>query len=145
MSFELDISKFAAKAKGNAEKVVKKVVLDLGKKVVERSPVGDASYWKNPPPKGYVGGRFRANWQHGTTMPSGDLQAIDPSGGVSLSRIESSLTASQAFGVHYLVNNLPYAQRLENGWSRQAPQGMVGLTVVEFEAVVRDAAKAVNP
>ncbi|NBT33816.1 MAG: hypothetical protein EBT13_18445 [Rhodobacteraceae bacterium] len=34
----------------------------------------------------------------------------------------------------YIQNNLPYANRLENGWSGQAPQGMVALTVAEVSA-----------
>ncbi|KAA5656825.1 hypothetical protein J471_5157, partial [Acinetobacter baumannii 1032359] len=28
----------------------------------------------------------------------------------------------------YIQNNQPYAERLENGWSDQAPQGIYGLT-----------------
>ena len=34
----------------------------------------------------------------------------------------------------YIQNNLPYANRLENGWSNQAPAGMVALTIAEVEA-----------
>jgi len=37
----------------------------------------------------------------------------------------------------YLVNNLPYAQRLEGGWShRQAPNGMVALSIQKFDGKV---------
>ena len=37
----------------------------------------------------------------------------------------------------YLVNNLPYAQRLENGWStKQAPNGMVALSIQKFDGRV---------
>jgi hypothetical protein len=47
--------------------------------------------------------------------------------------------------VHFLTNNLPYALRLEYGWSKnQAPAGMVGLAVAEFQSIVRDAAAEVN-
>ena len=42
------------------------------------------------------------------------------------------------------MNNAPYAQRIENGWSRQAPQGLVGLTVVMFQQIVREAAEALS-
>jgi len=35
----------------------------------------------------------------------------------------------------YLANNLPYAQRLEDGWSQQAPEGMVKLTVQRFQQI----------
>jgi hypothetical protein len=32
----------------------------------------------------------------------------------------------------YIQNNLPYAERLENGWSKQAPHGMVKITLYEL-------------
>jgi hypothetical protein len=142
--FALDIAKFANKAKGNADKVVRKVVLDIGSRVVERSPVGDASHWKRPPPPGYVGGRFRANWQHGVgEMPKTVFDTVDD---VSNERIAASLNGGDAFAVHYIVNNLPYSIALENGHSQQAtPGGIVGLTVAEFGNIVRDAVKEVNP
>lgn len=143
MTFDLDISKFVSKTKGKADKVVRKIVLDIGRRVVERSPVGDATYWKSPPPPGYVGGRFRGNWQHGTVdMPRTVFDTVDD---VSGERIAASVNNGEAFAVHYIVNNLPYAIALENGHSRQAPPGgIVGLTVVEFGGIVREAAQEVN-
>lgn len=35
----------------------------------------------------------------------------------------------------HLTNNVPYIERLENGWSKQAPQGMAKLTVEELRGV----------
>ena len=49
-----------------------------------------------------------------------------------------------AGGVTYLSNSLPYAVPLENGWSKQAPQGMVKLTAQEFPQYVSQAAKDAN-
>lgn len=96
-------------------------------------------------PRGYVGGRFRGNWQYGeNTPPSGELDTIDPSGGVSVARFASVTTTMEGGAVDYIVNNLPYAQRLENGWSKQAPAGMVALTVQRFSAIVNEAAARVN-
>lgn len=40
----------------------------------------------------------------------------------------------------FLTNNLPYIERLERGWSKQAPTGMVALTVAEFGGIAADAA-----
>ena len=143
MTFDLDISKFVAKTKGKSDKVVRKIVLDIGRRVVERSPVGDATYWKSPPPPGYVGGRFRGNWQHGIgDIPRSVFDTVDD---VSGERISASVNNGEAFSVHYIVNNLPYSISLENGHSRQAPPGgIVGLTVVEFGGIVREAAQEVN-
>lgn len=151
-SFVADLSAFVARANGNMDRVVRKVVLDVGTSVVEKSPVGDRDFWKSniiraavnlpPLPAGYVGGRFRGNWQYAFGhVPQGQNDAIDPTGGVSVNRISSGLgSLSNATGIHYVANNLPYAQRLEEGWShRQAPQGMVMLTVVEFQTFFRRA------
>ncbi len=140
--FAIDISRFARLAKGRADMVVRKVLLDIGSRLVMRSPVGDPGYWKNPAPKGYTGGHFRANWQYGQGfIPGGVFPTIDKSGRVSLDRIKASVSNSAApYGrVHYIVNNLPYGPRLETGWSRQAPAGMVGLVVREYQAIVRKA------
>lgn len=141
-SFVLDLSRFADKAKGRLDTVVRKIVLDLGERIVLRSPVGDPSIWQSPPPPGYVGGRFRANWQYGYgAMPDGEASAPDPRGDATQARIRAGVMGAPAAGVHYIVNNLPYAERIEDGWSTQAPAGVVGLAVVEFDGVVRSAAQ----
>ncbi len=141
--FALDISRFVAKAKLNAALVEKKIILEIGRRVVDRSPVGDPTYWKSKPPAGYVGGRFRANWQHGTgSMPT---QTFDTTNNESNARIGSSVATSAPYSVHWIVNNLPYSVALENGYSRQAPPGgIVQLTVIEFENIVNEQAREVN-
>lgn len=142
MTFSDDLAKFSDKAKGRMADVVRKVVIDVGERLVMRSPVGDGTLWQTSPPPGYVGGRFRANWQYGYgSMPPGDLPDIDKTGAASNTRIRSGVTGAPVAGIHYICNNLPYAQRLEDGYSKQAPTGMVALTVVEFGGVVQGAAK----
>lgn len=148
-TFELDLRKFVEKAGKRGHEAVAQVVLGLHARVDARSPVGDAKYWKSPPPKGYVGGRFRANWQLGVgSMPGGTIATPDPSGATVRARIAAALPEDAAGRVYYLANNVPYAQRIENGWSRQAPQGVVGLAMVEVQSIVNDAvaeAKAAHP
>lgn len=128
-----------------ADLVVRKIVLDVGTRLVERSPVGDPTYWKSEPPAGYVGGRFRANWQYGdSVMPGGTLKDVDPSGASTIGKLTGKVEIHASGKLHYLVNNLPYAHRLENGWSRQAPFGMVNLTFIEFKPIVRAASRALS-
>lgn len=140
-SFSLDLSAFTKKAGANADLVVKRVVAGMAESVIEMSPVGDGVYWKSPPPKGYVGGRFRGNWDYGFNAPPTKQfdKVVDKSGAISTRRIQQGFSAAPTSGVHYLANNLPYAIRLENGWSRQAPAGMVGVTVLKFQAIVKGA------
>lgn len=136
MGFAVDLSKFAQKANGNIDAVVRKIVLDVGTRLVNRSPVGDPVLWKTSAPAGYVGGRFRANWQYGFNVaPSGVRDTVDPSGNVSQDQISQGARSSPVAGMHYIVNNLPYAQALEDGHSSQAPHGMVMLTVLEFASM----------
>jgi len=139
-SFSLDLRAFVDKAKGNLDKVVRGAVLDVAARIVQRSPVGDASLWKDPPPKGYVGGRFRANFDAALgASPSNIYPDIDPTGQVSLDRIAAVIPDKAGGNVFYIANNLPYAVRLEDGWSTQAPAGMIGLVVTEWKTIVDDA------
>jgi hypothetical protein len=141
--FTLQLQQFAAKAKERADDVVGLVVVKVSARLDERSPVGDAKFWKSPPPKGYIGGRFRGNWQLGVgTIPAGETGRIDTGGGATQSAIVAKVPEDAAGKVYYLANNVPYARRIEDGWSRQAPAGLVGLTVVEFETFVRESVAA---
>lgn len=146
MSFELDLKAFADKTSAKANAVVRKIVIDVGTALVLKSPVGDADYWQHPAPAGYVGGRFRANWQYGFNAPVlATSEKVDPEGAATIQTIVGKVKADAAGEVHYITNSLPYAQAIEIGHShRQAPQGVVGLTVLEFGPIVEAAAKAVQ-
>lgn len=140
MSFTLDLQAFTKKAGANADLVVKRVVAGMAESVIEMSPVGDGVYWKRPPPKGYVGGRFRGNWDYGfNAAPKQQFDVVDKTGAMSMGRVLMGLSAAPTAGIHYIANNLPYAERLENGWSRQAPVGMVGVTILKFQAIMKEA------
>lgn len=140
MSFTVDLQRFAQKAGSKADEAVGGIVFNIAAELDRRSPVGDATYWKNPPPAGYVGGRFRANWQLGVdTVPRGERNAVDPNGTVALPAIAAAIPDEAAGKVFWIANNVPYAQRIEYGWSRQAPQGLVGLTTQNFQQIVREA------
>ena len=93
-------------------------------------------------PTGYVGGRFRANWQVTFNEPANSsLDVIDPGGGstveagaVQISQFDDGVAAI------WIINNLVYAIPLENGHSHiQAPQGMVKITAAEFQQYVTTA------
>ena len=145
MSFADDMRRFAEIFDRRANAVVRKIIIDVGTAVVLKSPVGDPSYWKWPAPPGYVGGRFRANWQYGlANFDPSTTAAIDPGGQQTISVIVGKVGAKPAGEIHYLTNSLPYAKRLEDGWSRQAPNGMVQLTVLEFEPIVAAAVRALT-
>lgn len=79
----------------------------------------------------YVGGRFRANWMLGIgQVNTTTTEEKDAGGTATVARIAAAMQDQKAGGVFYVTNSLPYAQRLEyEGWSSQAPNGMVRITM----------------
>lgn len=145
-SFTADLRRFVERANGNADAVVRKVTLDLGTAMIERTPVGDPLTWKQPAPPGYVGGRARGSWNYGYGAVPPPTEAIDGSGGASMSRVAAGVNGHDPRGLHYIINSVPYMRRLEyEGWSHQAPAGMVRITIVEFQRFVDEACREVNP
>lgn len=144
-SFSLQIAAFIAKTKANQDLAVRAILMKIDGRLVQRSPVGDGAYWQRPPPKGYTGGRFRGNWQMAIgSAPTGAVDLVDKTGSSTLSAHAAVISTAKAGQVFYLVNNLPYAKRIEEGWSRQAPIGVVAVTVVEFRTIVDDAVNGVR-
>ncbi|WP_426201038.1 hypothetical protein [Pseudomonas sp. TWP3-1] len=91
--------------------------------------------------KGYVGGRFRGNWQFSIDSPAeGVLDQIDPSGNATLAALRAQVSALTIGQTAYIVNNLPYSIPLEYGHSKQVPPGgMVRTTLARFQQTVSDA------
>lgn len=92
--------------------------------------------------KGYVGGRFRGNWQVTFDSPAtGQLDLIDPRGSEAKNDASTLIQSfSSEVGTIWLINNLPYGPRLEyEAWSKQAPAGMVRVSVTEFQTYINNA------
>lgn len=128
-SFTLNLQKWVDKTKGNLDLVVRKVAFEMFSRVIQKSPVDT--------------GRFKGNWQVAIgSVPSGTLELFDKAGTATMSRVTATVLGLKAGDVIILVNNLEYARALEYGHSKQAPAGMVRLTVSEFGAVVNRAVGA---
>lgn len=132
-TFGLDLSKACEKAKGKTELVARKIMLELFSKVIMKSPVGNPELWQKPV-KGYVGGRFRANWNVAYGSPdTSTTEAKDKSGSASVGKMQKQVLSAPIGGSVFLTNSLPYSMRLEyDSWSKQAPGGMVRLSLVEI-------------
>lgn len=143
-SFALDLAAFAAKAPQRAKQVVDKVSIDLLTKIVLRTPVGNPSLWKSSPPAGYVGGRLRGNWNTGIGSIDSTDQRPAKAGAAPIARGRATVRTREPEADIYITNSLPYAIRVENGYSTQAPAGMVRVTVTEFQGFIAKAAKAAN-
>ena len=137
-SFSADLKKFAEATKRNLNDTVRGVVLELGTRIVQRSPVDT--------------GKFRGNWQLTVGGPDirtnepFDKQALgsSPSAG-TFDRWKGEIGAATIGSTFYITNSLPYARRLEyEGWSQQAPAGMVRITVVEYGKIIESVVKKVT-
>lgn len=123
--FTVPLERFANITREKMDLFGRKMTYQLFSAVVRKSPVDT--------------GRFRGNWQIARdTIPVSVLDRLDPSGSGAL------IVAAQALsiplgGVVYLANNLPYARRLEYGYSQQAPLGMVRTSIAEQQAGIQKA------
>lgn len=128
-NFTLNIEKFIKKCENRTSNVISKLVLAMHASVIKKSPVDT--------------GRFRNNWY--ITGDPNDLREVQD----RLETYSPGIVAQFAKdGAIYIVNNMPYAMRLEFGYSQQAPAGMARITVMEFQRYLDQAvaaAKAENP
>lgn len=127
--FRRDFAKFIAEAKGNTQQVAQKVAIGLSTSVIMKSPVDT--------------GRFRGNWFSGYSQPDNVSDRVDVSGGATIADATATALRMNIGDTFFLVNNLPYAQRLEYGYSKQAPSGMVRLTITEFQDFVHSAVRGI--
>lgn len=131
MSFALDVSKFVEKAKKNPEKVMRQVSIKLFSAIIKASPVDT--------------GRFRMNWMASGSAPAtGTTAATDKSGNIAIGNATSFVLKAADWHEFTLTNNLPYAQRLEYGWSQQAPSGVVRTNVSRFQQLINEEANKVK-
>lgn len=122
--FADQVKAFAEKAKAKQTLALRKIALDMFSEVILKSPVDT--------------GRFRGNWQVAIgSVPQGTLEVEDKTGTVTINKADAVVQGLVAGQVIYLVNNLPYANRLEDGYSKQAPTGMVRETVQRYDQIVR--------
>lgn len=131
MSFTLDIKNFVEKAKKNPETVARAVSFKLFSAVIKASPVDT--------------GRFRMNWQAaGAVTPSGVIDGTDKSGNKAVAMASDFVLKATEWNEFTLTNNLPYAERIEYGWSNQAPQGVVRINVARFNTLLEEEAAKVK-
>jgi hypothetical protein len=80
-------------------------------------------------PPGYVGGHFRRNWQ--VTIGGFSDFELEGEDGTGASTLATGKAVIDGFvlgggGANLVIqNNVPYANRLAQGWSRQAKAGWV--------------------
>lgn len=111
-----DLQELANRTGLRMDTVIRKATFDLFRSVALKSPVDT--------------GRFRANWN--VTYGAPDLTTTESNNQArAVQQAQRALTLPVG-GVVTMSNGLPYARRLEYGYSRQAPYGMVRYSVLEY-------------
>lgn len=128
------IDKFIAKANGNVEQVVKQTVVLAAQGVIQRTPVDT--------------GRARGNWVFGAGVINEEVvdSRRDPTGSAAMGAIAAAVLTVRVEQTPYLyiTNSLPYIHRLEDGWSQQAPAGMVKSTLAALPAAIERYARGLS-
>ncbi len=127
MSFSTDLQKYAKKTGRSHEKLFRGVCLSMGTSVIMRTPVDT--------------GRARGNWQSSISKPKkGTLDRVG--GGAAMTELDATVKTLSLGQIFYFSNNLPYIEGLESGTgSKQAPIGMLAVTVANFEKTVERLAR----
>jgi hypothetical protein len=114
-----DIGDYASQ---QMEKLLRTAVFETDSRLKQASPVDT--------------GRFRVSWQVGeNAAPGGEKPAGTYTGTPQIDRIGySQEKLGNIYSVH---NNLPYAEPLANGSSKQAPKGWVQGVAKDIQGFVR--------
>jgi hypothetical protein len=114
-----DIGDYASQ---QMEKLLRVAVLETDSRLKQASPVDT--------------GRFRVSWQVGeNAAPGGEKPAGTYSGIPQIDRI--GYQQEKLGNVYSVHNNLPYAEPLANGSSKQAPAGWVQGIAKDIQGFVR--------
>tara|TARA_R110000868_G_scaffold192553_2_gene437119 strand:+ start:113 stop:595 length:483 start_codon:yes stop_codon:yes gene_type:complete len=160
MSFSSQLKSFTDKTERNGDKVFRGSLISLFSRATKRTPVGNPENWvyfdkstgryvdyisARGNPEGYIGGSLRGNWQASIGSPArGVVSGVDKTGAATIAKIAMVATTAKLGNTAYLVNNLPYAKKIEEGGSTQAPEGMVRVSVSEFDRIVKKQARGVK-
>lgn len=141
-SFSMDLSRFCKKYDTDIKLVIRKISFEAFKRIVLRTPVDT--------------GRARANWGVKVGSPTTfAIESFDKSGTATLKTASDGTMAWDCTGSLFFTNNLPYIGTLEyggfpissgagsktsGGFSTQAPNGMVRVTLEEMRTWVKGAA-----
>lgn len=129
MARTIKLSQIGDYAEDQYEKLLRAAVLDVDSLLKQASPVDT--------------GRFRASWQVGENAAPGEGK---PEGNYPQSPLIERLNyQKEKIGNVYSVhNNLPYAEPLANGSSKQATPGWVDRVAKDVQTRVKQAANRIG-
>lgn len=127
------------------QETVKVAAIELFSGVITSSPVGNPTLWKNPSSAapGYNGGQFRSNHFLSFNQPSRKVTDATNEESARLGEI-NAIAGMRYSQTYFLTNNLPYAERLDQGYSTQAPLGVTQPNLSRVRAMIPRIAAVAN-
>tara|TARA_R100000353_G_scaffold52629_1_gene41976 strand:+ start:7212 stop:7631 length:420 start_codon:yes stop_codon:yes gene_type:complete len=127
--FSVELDKVFDQLKNNTQNFKRTFALNILSRIVYRTPVDT--------------GRARANWQVSNVTANTNerkrFKKNQPEAVATdtIARGQKNIDKNKEGQSIFIANNLPYIQRLESGtWSKQAPQGMVAISIEEEETAI---------
>jgi hypothetical protein len=115
MTVETDLHRYSVNVRKFGEKRIREALLDFTAKVIKATPRDT--------------GRLAGNWQSSINQPIlTQIAEIRPEGDT----IDESANVTKKIKLgdfFFFTNNLPYARRIEEGYSQQMPQGMLRVNI----------------
>lgn len=123
--WSLSPAEAARRLNADAETVAQKITFELFRDVVLMSPVDT--------------GRFRGNWTVARGNP--DFTTSERTDKSASAAVAAEALNLPVGSIVWLANGLPYARALEYGHSKQAPHGMVRLSLARLYKHLRSATR----
>jgi hypothetical protein len=126
MSFESDWEKVSQKLDRVLSEGIRATLFEVGTAIIKQTP--------------FDTGRARGNWQASVNGASGgELSRTSEGAAIAQLSQEASAAVGNTF---FFTNNLPYIRRLEYGYSKKAPDGMVRKNLQHFNRLLAKNLKA---
>lgn len=131
--FNVDMSKAIEAVEGDIEDTIKLAVLGLFTAIVRKTPVDT--------------GHLAYNWQASVDSPKqSERSGVDPQKEATIEEGKADIGKWTLKNKSlWIANNVEYVEEIEYGKSRvKAPQGMVRVSLREFDSIFKGAAMSVN-
>lgn len=129
-SFAAQLQAFGELVQEEADEIFQIVATEVGQSVINLTPVDT--------------GRALSNWNAGINSPDDVYRETeDPLDSKTSARLEGEFKSLKFGDTAYVTNATPHVPFLEYGSSKQAPNGMIRITLARFNGIVQDAVSRV--
>ena len=121
-SFSLQLSSAIGEIKEDVKRKQNAIIFELGRAIIMDSPVDT--------------GMFRGNWRWSYSPAQMEIDRQDKSGQQAINELTGFLNSFNG-GQMWMLNGLPYGNRLEYGYSKKAPQGFVRRNIARINQIAK--------